>query len=109
MPSQPIATWMTPCSSRRVHVLGTNRRRQTIGLIPSSHTLSCTTPFSSVGNRGDGGFRDGRFGGVIRPVYRPAPPRAPHGFLCSPEQAILVSVEHGLVINQAGITQLIPT
>jgi len=31
-----------------------------IGLIPSSHILSCTTPFSSGSDRGDGGFRDDR-------------------------------------------------
>jgi hypothetical protein len=42
MPSHPIATWMTPCSSRRVQALGTSTRRHTIGLIPSSQTLICT-------------------------------------------------------------------
>src|SRR5487761_995249 len=84
MPSQPIATWMMPCSSRSVHALGTSRRRQIIGLIPSSHTLSCTTPSSSGGDRSGDVFRDDRFAGVIPPVYRPAPPWAPHGFLCSP-------------------------
>ncbi len=41
MPSQPIATWMTPCDSCRVEVPGTGRRRHTIGLIPGSQTLSC--------------------------------------------------------------------
>jgi len=39
MPSHPIATWMTPCSSPSVQVLGTSTRRHTIGLIPSSQTL----------------------------------------------------------------------
>ncbi|MGH7119760.1 MAG: hypothetical protein ACREFP_12350 [Acetobacteraceae bacterium] len=69
---------------RRVHALGVSRRRQIIGLTLSSHTLSCSTPFSSGGGRGGGFFRDDRFGGVIRPVYRPAPSRTPHGFLCTP-------------------------
>ncbi len=63
---------------RKVHALGASRRRQIIGLTLSSHTLSCSTSFSS-----DGGFRDDYLGGVIRPVYRPAPSRTPHGFLCS--------------------------
>jgi hypothetical protein len=52
MPSRPIATWITPCSSRRVQVPGTSRRRHTIGLIPSSQTLSRTALPSS----GAGGF-----------------------------------------------------
>src|SRR3954452_15130144 len=40
MPSQPIATWTTPWSSRRVVAAGTSRRRQTIGLTCSSRTFS---------------------------------------------------------------------
>src|SRR5690348_8228471 len=80
MPSQPIATWITPCSSRRVHVLGTSRRRQIIGLIPSTHTLSRTTPSLSGGGRSGGFVRDDRFGGIIRPVYCPAPQRASRGY-----------------------------
>src|SRR3954452_11495160 len=40
MPSQPIATWTTPCSSRKVVAAGTSRRRQTIGLTCSSRTFS---------------------------------------------------------------------
>ena len=39
MPSQPIATWTTPCSSRNVMESGTRTRRQIIGLIPSSRSL----------------------------------------------------------------------
>ena len=42
MPSQPIASWTTPCSSRNVMESGTRTRRQIIGLIPSSRTLSRT-------------------------------------------------------------------
>jgi hypothetical protein len=79
MPSQPIATWMTPCSSRRVHALGISRRRQIIGLIPSSHTLSCTTPFSVGGDRvGGSSLGDGFDRRLIPPVYRPALLGAPH-------------------------------
>jgi hypothetical protein len=47
MPSQPIATWSTPCSSRKVQALDTSTRRHTIGLIPSGHTLICTMPAAS--------------------------------------------------------------
>jgi len=42
MPSHTITTWMTPCSSRSVQLLGASTRRHTIGLIPSSQTLICT-------------------------------------------------------------------
>src|SRR3954467_9057900 len=42
MPSHPIAHWITPCHSPHVQVLGTSTRRHTIGLIPSSQTLTCT-------------------------------------------------------------------
>ena len=42
MPSQPIASWTTPCSSRNVMESGTRTRSQIIGLIPSSRTLSRT-------------------------------------------------------------------
>ena len=41
MPSQPIASWTTPCSSRNDTDSGTRTRRQIIGLIPGSRTLSC--------------------------------------------------------------------
>ena len=41
MPSQPIASWTTPCSSRNDTDSATRTRRQIIGLIPSSRTLSC--------------------------------------------------------------------
>ena len=40
MPSQPIATWIMPCNSRKVQASDTSTRRHTIGLIPSSHTLT---------------------------------------------------------------------
>ena len=49
MPSQPIASWTTPCSSRNVMESGTRTRRQIIGLIPSSRTLSRTiAPMASA-------------------------------------------------------------
>jgi hypothetical protein len=41
LPSQPMATWITPWSSRSVNVAGTRTRRQIIGLIPASQTLTC--------------------------------------------------------------------
>ena len=36
-----LPSWTTPCSSRNVMDSGTRTRRQLIGLIPSSRTLSC--------------------------------------------------------------------
>ena len=50
MPFQPIASWTTPCSSCNDMDSGTKTRRQTIGLNPSSRTLSCRiAPGSTVG------------------------------------------------------------
>lgn len=72
----PIATWIMPCSSRKVQVFGTSRRRHTIGLIPRSQTLTCTTPnLSTTAGAASGsvpGF--GCFGrrGIGRP-YRACP------------------------------------
>jgi len=73
MPSHPIATWIMPCSSGKVQVSSTSRRRHTIGLIPSSHTLTCTTPTAS-GMAGGGSGSTARLGcfegqGTSRP-YR---------------------------------------
>ena len=36
-----MATWITPWSSRSVNVAGTRTRRQIIGLMPVSQTLTC--------------------------------------------------------------------
>lgn len=67
----PIATWMTPCSSRKVNVSGTSSRRQTIGLIPSSHTLICTTGSASAKDGALSAEELVRFGDrVTRPAYR---------------------------------------
>jgi hypothetical protein len=44
----PIATWNTPCSSRRVQSEGTSTRPHAIGLTPSNHTLICTICGSRV-------------------------------------------------------------
>ena len=45
IPSQPIASWTTPCSSCNDMDPGTRTRRQTLGLNPSSRILRCrTTP-----------------------------------------------------------------
>ena len=54
MPSQPMATWITPWSSRSVNVAGTRTRRHTIGLMPISQTLTCRTVVASAaGSEGD--------------------------------------------------------
>ena len=76
MPSQPIATWITPCSSRKVQVSGTSNRRHTIGLIPNSHTLNCTEPTASgLGDLVPGSAAgSGCFAGRgTRPAYRGRP------------------------------------
>jgi hypothetical protein len=58
---QLIATWNTPCSSRRVQPEGTSTRRHTIVLMPNNHTLTCTIAFASAADGarfsvGRGGF-----------------------------------------------------
>src|SRR4051794_20184223 len=82
MPSHPIATWITPCNSRNVQVLGTCTRRHTIGLIPSSQTLTCTISAASASAADEAVSKTGlvRFGArVTRPAYRRSPfPRRGH-------------------------------
>src|SRR3954463_9723387 len=76
MPSHPIATWITPCNSRNVLVLGTSTRRHTIGLIPSSQTLTCTISAASASAADEAVSTTGlvRFGArVTRPAYRRSP------------------------------------
>src|SRR3954469_7237046 len=76
MPSHPIATWITPCNSRNVQVLGTSTRRHTIGLIPSSQTLTCTISAASALAADEAVSMTGlvRFGArVTRPAYRQSP------------------------------------
>src|SRR3954465_13311915 len=76
MPSHPIATWITPCNSRNVQVLGTSTRRHTIGLIPSSQTLTCTISAASASAADEAVSTTGlvRFGArVTRPAYRRSP------------------------------------
>src|SRR3954463_10437610 len=76
MPSHPIATWITPCNSRNVQVLGTSTRRHTIGLIPSSQTLTCTISAASASAADEAVSMTGlvRFGArVTRPAYRRSP------------------------------------
>src|SRR3954470_12801421 len=76
MPSHPIATWITPCNSRNVQVLGTSTRRHTIGLIPSSQTLTCTISAASALAADEAVSMTGlvRFGArVTRPAYRRSP------------------------------------
>src|SRR4051812_23130068 len=85
---------MTPCSSRRVNDAGTSTRRQIIGLMFRSRTLSCRigeargSTFFAAGRRGT------RRSGVMlppsayTPSKRPATP-ASHTFACSPRSAVL--------------------
>src|SRR3954453_13178629 len=76
MPSHPIATWITPCNSRNVQVLGTTTRRHTIGLIPSSQTLTCTISAASASAADEAVSMTGlvRFGArVTRPAYSRSP------------------------------------
>src|SRR3954447_2490940 len=76
MPSHPIATWITPCNSRNVQVLGTSTRRHTIGLIPSSQTLTCTISAASASAADEAVSTTDlvRFGArVTRPAYRRSP------------------------------------
>src|SRR3954469_17690314 len=81
MPSHPIATWITPCNSRNVLVLGTSTRRHTIGLIPSSQTLTCTISAASASSADEAVSTTGlvRFGArLTRPACR-RPPSPPAG------------------------------
>jgi hypothetical protein len=43
-----MATWITPWSSRSVNVVGTRTRRQTMGLMPTSQTLTCRIALASA-------------------------------------------------------------
>src|SRR4051812_17472856 len=97
MPSHPIATWITPCNSRNVQVLGTRTRRHTIGLIPSSQTLTCTISAASVSAADEAVSTTDlvRFGArVTRPAYR----RSPLAVAGTPDILMLSlrSVEGGL-------------
>ena len=72
----PIATWITPRNSRKVQMLGTSTRRHTIGLIPSSPTLTCTISATSASAADDAVSTTGlvRFGArVTRSAYRRSP------------------------------------
>src|SRR3954469_21405297 len=97
MPSHPIATWITPCNSRNVLVLGTSTRRHTIGLIPSSQTLTCTISAASASAADEAVSKTGlvRFGArVTRPAYRRPPfPRRGHP-------------RHPDALPNAGVTQV---
>src|SRR3954454_6725624 len=71
MPSQPIVTWITPCSSRSVKLADTRTRRHTIGLMPTSQTLSCRTTSIFTAASGEGSILgDGFSRRFIRPDYR---------------------------------------
>ena len=71
MPSQPTATWITPWSSRSVNVAGTWPRRQTIGLMPTSQTLTCRTALAfAAGSEKGTTATEGFSRRFIRPDYR---------------------------------------
>src|SRR3954469_1298184 len=96
MPSHPIATWITPCNSRNVQVLGTSTRRHTIGLIPSSQTLTCTISAASALAADEAVSMTGlvRFGArVTRPAYR----RSPFPVAGTPD--ILMLSKHGSPVD----------
>src|SRR3954454_12496616 len=111
MPSHPIATWITPCNSRNVQVLGTSTRRHTIGLIPSSQTLTCTISAASASAADEAVSMTGlvRFGArVTRPAYRRSPfPVAgtPDILMLSQRQPYVFQGQHEL--EQGGLVALI--
>src|SRR5271156_5762941 len=78
MPSQPMATWITPCSSRSVKVVGTRTRRHTMGLTPTSQTLTCRIALASAaGSEGVTSRAEGFGRRFIRPDYRLSPCPSP--------------------------------
>src|SRR3954462_5669431 len=91
MPSHPIATWITPCNSRKVQVLGTSTPRHTIGLIPSSQTLTCTISAASASAADEAVSTTGlaRFGAPVTP---PAYPRSPLAVAGTPDILMLSSL-----------------
>src|SRR3954470_21726237 len=105
MPPHPIATWITPCNSRKVQVLGTSTRRHTIGLIPSSQTLTCTISAASASAADEAVSTTGlvRFGAR---VTRPAYPRSPLAVAGTPDILMLsgmpgdLAIEHGNALVQ---------
>jgi hypothetical protein len=62
MPSQPIVTWTTPCSSRSVKLAGTRTRRHPIGLMPTNQTLTCRTASTFTAASGEEATAAGGFG-----------------------------------------------
>jgi hypothetical protein len=67
MPSQPMATWITPRSSRSAKFVGIRTCRHTMGLIPVSQNLTCrSASVSAAGFSSGTGPRPSFF----RPDYR---------------------------------------
>jgi hypothetical protein len=62
MPSQPMATWITPWSSRSVKFAGTKTRRHTMGLMLVSQTLTCRVAPASAAGTKDFSSETGDFG-----------------------------------------------
>src|SRR3954469_9028858 len=108
MPSQPIVTWITPCSSRSVKLTGTRTRRHTIGLMPTSQTLSCrtTSTFTAASGKGSTAVDDfsRRF---IRPDYRlPAQPfQGTPEILMLPQRRGVAVFAHVPIVRPGQLTQ----
>jgi hypothetical protein len=66
-----MATWITPWSSRSVNVVGTRTRRHTMGLMPTSQTLTCRIALASAARSEEVTSGTEGFGRrFIRPDYR---------------------------------------
>src|SRR3954469_4022532 len=86
MPSQPMAIWKTPCSSRKVQSAGISTRRHTIGLTSLSQSFSCRMEPDGSGEDARARFAKGQsrwgpahqFTGVCGPslFQRPTLPHA---------------------------------
>src|SRR3954471_4927053 len=70
MPSQPMATWKTPCSSRKVQSAGASTRRHTIGLTNLSQSFSCRMEPDGSGEDARARFTKGQSRGDQRTSLR---------------------------------------
>jgi hypothetical protein len=90
MPSQPIATWITPCNSRSVKDVGTSTRRHIIGLIPVSHTLICRSASAFATGRSMFSLGTASVAASSRQITISllARPRAPASFLAGRDELL---------------------
>src|SRR3954468_22244735 len=70
MPSQPMAIWKTPCSSRKVQSAGISTRRHTIGLTSLSQSFSCRMEPEGGGEDARARFAKGQSRGDQRTSLR---------------------------------------